>query len=192
LNFGDTLDNDYISQQFAKEANREFGKTYYVDTENFFSQGNFEVKTSLASSPLAYLEGTGLSGSRDVTDYFVNVEDDFWSQSPSTCQLGPANDDVFHRTYAYLVDSAGSPQINYGPAVIVDVKYDSVVCSGTPFDEFRQITIPFGASQGFVQYLKSGEFDCGFFECLTDTSDILCVNSVTNATLAGTSIITAC
>jgi hypothetical protein len=63
LNFGDTLDGDYVSQQFSKENNREYGKSYYVDTENFFSQGTFEVKTTLASSPLVYLEGTGLSGS---------------------------------------------------------------------------------------------------------------------------------
>jgi hypothetical protein len=26
LNFGDTLDGDYVSQQFSKETNREFGK----------------------------------------------------------------------------------------------------------------------------------------------------------------------
>jgi hypothetical protein len=63
LNFGDTLDQDYISQQFNRGANREFGKTYYVDTNNFFSQGKFEVKTSFASSPLIYLAGTGISGS---------------------------------------------------------------------------------------------------------------------------------
>ena len=63
LNFGDTLDGDYVSQQFQKENNREFGKQYYVDTQNFFSQGNFEVKTVLASSPLIYLSGTGVSGS---------------------------------------------------------------------------------------------------------------------------------
>ena len=63
LNFGDTLDGDYVSQQFSKEANREYGKTYFVDTENFFSQGTFEVKTTFASSPLIYLTGTGLSGS---------------------------------------------------------------------------------------------------------------------------------
>lgn len=63
LNFGDTLDGDYISQQFNKESNREYGKTYYVDTTNFFSQGKFEVKTSLSSDPLIYLPGTGLSGS---------------------------------------------------------------------------------------------------------------------------------
>jgi hypothetical protein len=63
LNFGDKLDGDYISQQFAKENNREYGKSYYVDTENFFSQGTFEVQTTLASTPLVYLAGTGLSGS---------------------------------------------------------------------------------------------------------------------------------
>jgi len=63
LNFGDVLDQDYISQQFSKEANREFGKAYYTDLENFFSQGKFEVKTSLASTPLLQIPGTGVSGS---------------------------------------------------------------------------------------------------------------------------------
>jgi hypothetical protein len=72
LNFGDTLDNDYISQQFAKGANREFGKAYYVDQENFFSQGKFEVKTSVASSPLLYLTGTGLSGSVEGLNPVIN------------------------------------------------------------------------------------------------------------------------
>lgn len=63
LNFGDTLDGDYLSQQFSKLANREYGKSYYVDTENFFSQGTFEVKTGFASTPLGYLANTGTSGS---------------------------------------------------------------------------------------------------------------------------------
>jgi hypothetical protein len=63
LNFGDTLDQDYVSQQFAKGANREYSKIYYTDTTNFFSQGTFEVKTTFASSPLLRIAGTGLSGS---------------------------------------------------------------------------------------------------------------------------------
>jgi hypothetical protein len=63
LNFGDTLDQDYISQQFSKAANREYGKTYYVDTTNFYSQGEFNVKTTFASDPLIRMAGTGLSGS---------------------------------------------------------------------------------------------------------------------------------
>ena len=63
LNFGDTLDGDYISQQFSKGANREYGKSYYTDINNFYSQGKFEVKTTFASSPLIRIAGTGLSGS---------------------------------------------------------------------------------------------------------------------------------
>jgi hypothetical protein len=63
LTFGDTLDTDYISQQFSKEANREFGKQYYIDTANYFSQGSFDVKTTFASDPLIRIAGTGLSGS---------------------------------------------------------------------------------------------------------------------------------
>ena len=63
LNFGDSLDTDYISQQFAKAANREYGKQYYVDTTNFYSQGSFDVKTTFASDPLIRIAGTGLSGS---------------------------------------------------------------------------------------------------------------------------------
>ena len=63
LNFGDALDQDYLSQQFSKAANREYGKIYYTDTTNFFSQGKFEVKTTFASTPLTRIAGTGLSGS---------------------------------------------------------------------------------------------------------------------------------
>ena len=93
LTFGDTLDQDYISQQFSKEANREFGKTYYVDLENFFSQGKFEVKTSVASTQLLQIPGTGVSGSVEglapvnpityAGDYGVSI-----SSSPRTLCSG--------------------------------------------------------------------------------------------------------
>jgi len=63
LQFGDKLDGDYVSQQFSKAENREYGKTYYIDTENFFSQGEFKVETKFASTPLVYLTNTGTSGS---------------------------------------------------------------------------------------------------------------------------------
>lgn len=78
LNFGDTLDGDYVSQQFAKAANREYGKSYYVDTENFFSQGTFEVKTAFASSPLIYVANTGTSGSAQTAVF------QFQSQATAT------------------------------------------------------------------------------------------------------------
>jgi len=63
LEFGDKLGNDYIAQQFQKENVREFGKTYYTDTENFFSQGTFKVETTFSTTPLSQIPGTGLSGS---------------------------------------------------------------------------------------------------------------------------------
>jgi hypothetical protein len=65
LTFGDKLDQDYVSLQFSKAANKEYGKSYYIDTTNYFSQGEFNVETGFASSPLIYLQGTGVSGSVD-------------------------------------------------------------------------------------------------------------------------------
>jgi hypothetical protein len=63
LTFGDTLDQDYISQQFAKGQNRNFGTSYYIDTENFFSQGELKVESGFGVSPLTKIPGTGISGS---------------------------------------------------------------------------------------------------------------------------------
>jgi hypothetical protein len=81
LNFGDKLDGDYISQQFSKGEGREFGKTYYIDTTNYFSQGKYEVQTTFASSPLLKIAGTGISGSvadinppaTDCTSYTIST-----------------------------------------------------------------------------------------------------------------------
>jgi hypothetical protein len=101
LNFGDTLDGDYISQQFVKGANREYGKSYYVDTTNFFSQGEFNVKTTFASDPLLRIPGTGLSGSvgginPSVTQYsagyyyFTNI-----NSSTAACDSGTEYFEIF-------------------------------------------------------------------------------------------------
>ena len=105
LNFSDTLDTDYISQQFSKEANREYSKIYYTDTTNFFSQGKFDVKTTFASTPLIRIAGTGLSGS------VAGV-----APPAPTCalyQVGP----VYTSGWAYWTNCDGSPgstYINYG------------------------------------------------------------------------------
>lgn len=65
LSFGDSIDQDYLSQQFSKAENRPFGTAFYTDTTNFFSQGELKVETGFGVSPLVYLQGTGLSGSVD-------------------------------------------------------------------------------------------------------------------------------
>jgi len=63
LTFGHTEDQDLLSQNFKKENNRPYGESFYVDTQNFFSQGEFKVEPTDAASPLRYVAGTGLSGS---------------------------------------------------------------------------------------------------------------------------------
>ena len=62
LEFGDFLDLDFLSQNFNRTNNREFSKSYYTDTSNFFSQGSFKVETTFASSPLRYIGGSGAVG----------------------------------------------------------------------------------------------------------------------------------
>ena len=110
LNFGDTLDTDYISQQFSKQANRDYGKSYYTDTENFFSQGTFEVKTSFASDPLIRLNGTGLSGSvggitpPPVTSYSFVMGNNSFSTDYDAC-----NDTYSYPTVVYA--STGNPNL---------------------------------------------------------------------------------
>jgi hypothetical protein len=91
LEFGDTLDQDYISQQFSKAANRPFGQTFYNDTQNFFSQGKLEVKTTFASSPLLQIAGTGLSGSvaganpTPPVTYFSYISTQGYSNTTDAC-----------------------------------------------------------------------------------------------------------
>jgi hypothetical protein len=107
LNFGDTLDQDYISLQFSKGANREFGKQYYTDTTNYYSQGSLDVKTTFASSPLIQIAGTGLSGSvgglnPDITQYLVgNLK----------VSIKPADiDTCYSYTYVNVYTSTGTLQ----------------------------------------------------------------------------------
>jgi hypothetical protein len=105
LNFGDTLDQDYLSQQFSKEANREYAKTYYTDTTNFFSQGKFEVKTTFASTPLVRIAGTGLSGSvggitPPVTSYTYVIGNAGWGSDYAAC-----SNTYYYPTVVYAAQS---------------------------------------------------------------------------------------
>jgi hypothetical protein len=124
LNFGDTLDGDYISQQFAKGANREFGKSYYVDTTNFYSQGEFNVKTTFASSPLIRMAGTGLSGSVSgitgpITQYsagtwqFTSLGARAACSSAIRIQIYTANGDITTGQVAYVDQYGVTPLTGY-------------------------------------------------------------------------------
>jgi hypothetical protein len=124
LNFGDTLDQDYISQQFSKQANREYGKQYYIDTTNFYSQGEYNVKTTFASDPLIRIAGTGLSGSiggivGPITQYSAGT----WNftsggaltacSSATRIQIYTANGLLTSGQVAYLDQYGTTPLLGY-------------------------------------------------------------------------------
>jgi len=108
LNFGDRLDQDYISQQFSKAANREYGKAYYTDLENFFSQGKFEVKTAVSSTPLLQILGTGISGS--IQGFNPPVTSYQWSMGP---QGYSDSFDACSNTYYYPIQVYTAEQSPY-------------------------------------------------------------------------------
>jgi hypothetical protein len=195
LQFGDKLDQDYVSQQFSKQENREFGKTYYVDTENFFSQGEFKVESAFASSPIVYLGNTGVSGSRELPVYRVSVRDEFYQFRPTTCTLSISAQTEVYRTIVTLLDENGNNVTNFGAnSITVDVGYTDTLCLPSPGDyPFTQsIVVGFGQSTAFYEYDREKDVDCGGSECFTELRYIDCVLSVTNASLTGSSPISAC
>jgi hypothetical protein len=168
LNFGDTLDGDYVSQQFSKENNREYGKTYYVDTENFFSQGKFEVKTAFASSPLVYLSNTGLSGS------FIPRDADFGAQVEATsfgARRVTIEGSIRHYT-TYVVSALASAQ--QGQTIIDCAPPD---CTFIPYTVSAGDVIVFDALASFEATMNWS------FEKTTDTgTTILDAGSGTSTT----------
>ena len=186
LEFGDTLDQDYVSQQFSKGANREYGKTYYVDTENFFSQGEFKVQSSFASSPLLYVNGSGLSGSlgsADITSVdSISVTDGLFSSETQTCLSStyPAIENV---TTVTLRDSNGNTKVNTGFPITVTLNYVVRTCDGRPFTNTIDIVIPNGQSTGNHYYFTSQFVDCGLGSCTEETTELNCIVSVTGQAL---------
>jgi hypothetical protein len=140
LNFGDTLDQDYVSLQFSKAANREFGKSYYVDTQNFFSQGKFEVKTALASTPLLQITNTGLSGSvaglnpTPSPSFAYQIGNQGYSTAKTACL----------DTYYYPTTVYADTQ---NPEAVTRFYYD------------EQLTLPFGGNYNYWKWYKDGDAD---------------------------------
>ena len=67
LNFTDTQDTDYVSTVWQRTYNRTFGQAVLVDTGSYYSQGEFNVKSTLASGPLTVIPGSTASGSAAST-----------------------------------------------------------------------------------------------------------------------------
>lgn len=189
LEFGDKLDQDYVSQQFSKGANREYGKTYYIDTNNFFSQGEFKVESGFASSPLLYVQGSGLSGSQGSnsitkTDQ-ISITDGLYLNEVVQC-LGADYDRITNATVVSLLDGDGNPKVNTGFPITVTLRYYILPCTspfGYPTDV--QITIPNGQSSATYYYYKSQYVNCyGDSQiCSQEQQNLNCIVSVTGQAL---------
>jgi hypothetical protein len=153
LNFGDTLDQDYISQQFAKGANREYGKIYYTDTTNFYSQGTFEVKTTFASDPLVRIAGTGLSGSISginptPTTFYAGQVILTPSSNPSTVCSSATTFDVY-TVSGTLAQGEILYYDRYSSSPVTGYYYFTETYSGAEIIEINRINGEIGYGSGF-------------------------------------------
>ncbi len=150
VEFGDKLDIDFLSQNFNKSNNREFGKSYFRDTQNFFSEGKLQVESGLSSSPLRYVAGSGITGS--LVNSFTAFNGVIGTTTVAVCAQGtsiyyhngsgplPVTGDTIYYdatgtqpvvTYDYLVDDLGSGtiyELNAGNGVVIDDNFGT--CAG--------------------------------------------------------------
>ena len=121
LTFGHAEDQDLLAQTFKKTFNRAYGESFYVDTQNFFSQGEFKVEPADAASPLRYVQGTGLSGSATPPQtYYPIFYQRTTSYNPfdvcySSIRLGyiTRNDTNFDEGDVIYTNQSGTPLLGY-------------------------------------------------------------------------------
>ena len=63
LNFSDTYDTDYVSTLWNRTYNRVYGQSIIINTGSYFSQGDFDIVSTMASGPLTSVPGATVSGS---------------------------------------------------------------------------------------------------------------------------------
>lgn len=185
LEFGDTLGTDYISQQFAKGANREFGKTYYVDTTNYFSQGEFKVQTGFSSTPLILVNGSGISGSQGSGDLdtsnYISVNDVNYSTQNVNCNFTTYTQ-INRRTTVSLVNSTGANVNNTGFPITVTLRYLYSPCYGGSQLSDVNITIPNGQSSADYDYISDTTVECNG-NCEPEYNRLSCIGSITGQAL---------
>lgn len=147
LSFSDTQDTDYVSTLFQRTYNRTFGQSILIDTGSYFSEGEFNVKTTFAAGPLALIPGSVFTGSAATslgtcTEYLLTNTDDRGGEdvtySYTQCDgtvissrlLAPGRNDTFcAQTDFYEVTSG-----NYSITILGDCSPSSpAAVSGSQF-----------------------------------------------------------
>jgi len=175
LTFGDKQDNDYVSSQFKAKNNRDYGRSFYTDTTNDFSSGEYNVISTFASSPIVYLNGTGLSGSLGTTTIDVLVEDNFYTTENFYCSAnGATYSNTLNETIVTL-RSGGVPIVNTIGNFTIPVSY--IVynnCGGFGYTASVDFNIPYGSNSASRTYYLDYYNNCGYY-CDTQTTTITCV-----------------
>ena len=98
LNFTDTQDTDYVSTLWQRTYNRTFGEAVLIDSGSYFSQGTFDVTSTLASGPLTSVPGATVSGSGigNCNSYQISFGGEGGSAAAyyTTCAGSPATQSV--------------------------------------------------------------------------------------------------
>jgi hypothetical protein len=142
LIFGHTEDQDLLAQNFKKQNNRPYGQSFFVDTQNFFSQGEFKVEPTDAASPLRYVAGTGLSGSATPPAVYYPVS---YGRTNA-----PNPYDACYSTIRTGYITRNSSNIDEGDVLYINT-------SGTPLTGFTYVSGDFGdiyainSATGFIE-----------------------------------------
>ena len=127
VEFGDTLDVDFLAQNFQKENNREFGKSYFRDTQNFFSEGKLEVKSGFGVSPLRYVAGSGVTGSAGTP--LVSFTAAFGNTTSAVCLASPS---TYYHDGVGITPDVGDTVYNDAAGTSPVTSYNYMVDDFTP------------------------------------------------------------
>jgi hypothetical protein len=198
LTFGDKQDSDYISGQFKSKNNRDYGRSFYTDTTNDFSSGEYNVISTFASAPISYLNGTGLSGSLGTTTIRVKVDDGFLLTQNYYCNAnGSFYNNALYRTTVSL-NIGGTPITNTYGDFYIPINYDVVFGCGGTSTYTQYVYIPYGSNTADYDYYYLDYQNCGFtcnpsittIDCIPTGSAILPPN--VNITIDPSSVISNC
>lgn len=100
LNFTDTQDTDYVSTIWQRTYNRTYGQAILINTGSYFSQGEFEVKSTLAAGQIGLVPGSVFSGS-------------YLPGGCATYQINYGGEGGLGSAYATYTDCNGAPATQY-------------------------------------------------------------------------------
>lgn len=182
LNFGDKLDNDYVSSQFKTANNREFGKEYYIDDENNYSKEALDVKTDIAFSQLVSVQNVGVSGETVAEEYYIDVTDSFAYEGMFNCR---STYNIHRKITLDVYSQYDLPYPYNGNTTNIGIKFKTTKNYYDIEDNPVNITVGYttlifkitnGKTQYEWDYLYLGSIQDESFNCYTIKYEVQCIS----------------